>query len=54
MKLLRMNKFMNLSIYETHSNGWGANNIIRWSYCCHWKAIAHILQVFSIHLLRGG
>ena len=28
-----------LSIYGTHSNGWDANTIVRWSHRCPWKAI---------------
>ncbi|RVW80574.1 hypothetical protein CK203_051264 [Vitis vinifera] len=39
-----------LSIYGTHPNGWEANNIIRWPHRCPWKAITHILQVFSTHI----
>ena len=38
-----------LSIYRTHPNGWGANNIVRWSHRCPWKTIAHLLQVFFAH-----
>ncbi|RVW83327.1 LINE-1 retrotransposable element ORF2 protein [Vitis vinifera] len=29
-----------LSIYGTHSNGWDANTLVRWSHRCPWKAIA--------------
>ena len=29
-----------LSIYETHTNGWHADTIVRWSHHCPWKAIA--------------
>ena len=36
-----------LSIYGTHSNGWDANTIVRWSHHCPWKAIAQIFQNFS-------
>ena len=32
-----------LSIYGTHPYEWDANNIIRRSHCCPWKAIAHFL-----------
>ncbi|RVW69297.1 putative ribonuclease H protein [Vitis vinifera] len=31
-----------LSIYGTHSNGWNANTIVRWSHCYPWKAIAQV------------
>ena len=31
-----------LSFYETHSNGWDANSIVRWSHRCPWKAIAQV------------
>ena len=36
-----------LSIYGTHSNGWDANTIVKWSRCCPWKAIAQVFQDFS-------
>ncbi|RVW77759.1 putative ribonuclease H protein [Vitis vinifera] len=36
-----------LSIYGTHSNGWDANTIVRWSHRCPWKAIAQGFQDFS-------
>ena len=36
-----------LSIYGTHSNGWDANTIVRWSHCCPWKAIEQVFQDFS-------
>ncbi|RVW59655.1 putative ribonuclease H protein [Vitis vinifera] len=36
-----------LSIYETHSNGWDANTLVRWSHRCPWKAIAQVFQDFS-------
>ena len=36
-----------LSIYGTHSNGWDANTIVRWSHRCPWKAIAQVFQDFS-------
>ena len=36
-----------LSIYGTHSNGWDANTLVRWSHCCPWKAIAQVFQDFS-------
>ena len=29
-----------LSIYGTHTDGWDANTIVRWSHRCPWKAIA--------------
>ena len=29
-----------LSIYGSHSNGWDANTLVRWSHRCPWKAIA--------------
>ena len=32
-----------LSIYGTHPYEWDANNIIRRSHFCPWKAIAHFL-----------
>ncbi|RVW40666.1 putative ribonuclease H protein [Vitis vinifera] len=36
-----------LSIYGTHSNGWDANILVRWSHCCPWKTIAQVFQDFS-------
>ena len=36
-----------LSIYGSHSNGWDANTIVRWSHRCPWKAIAQVSQEFS-------
>ncbi|RVW71769.1 hypothetical protein CK203_055212 [Vitis vinifera] len=36
-----------LSIYGSHSNGWDANTIVRWSHRCLWKAIAQVSQEFS-------
>ncbi|WKA01908.1 hypothetical protein VitviT2T_020160 [Vitis vinifera] len=36
-----------LSIYGSHSNGWDANTIVRWSHRCPWKAIAQVFQKFS-------
>ncbi|KAJ9680329.1 hypothetical protein PVL29_019598 [Vitis rotundifolia] len=36
-----------LSIYGSHSNGWDANTIVRWSHQCPWKAIAQVFQEFS-------
>ncbi|RVW91093.1 hypothetical protein CK203_039951 [Vitis vinifera] len=36
-----------LSIYESHSNGWDANTVVRWSHRCPWKAIAQVFQDFS-------
>ena len=36
-----------LSIYESHTNGWDANTIVRWSHHCPWKAIAQVFQDFS-------
>ena len=36
-----------LSIYRSHSNGWDANTIVRWSHHCPWKAIAQVFQDFS-------
>ncbi|RVW36996.1 Transposon TX1 uncharacterized 149 kDa protein [Vitis vinifera] len=35
-----------LSIYGSHSNGWDANTIVRWSHRCPWKAISQVFQVF--------
>ncbi|RVW97057.1 putative ribonuclease H protein [Vitis vinifera] len=35
-----------LSIYGTHSNGWDANTLVRWSHRCPWKAIAQVFQDF--------
>ncbi|RVW28348.1 Uncharacterized protein CK203_099758 [Vitis vinifera] len=35
-----------LSIYGSHSNGWDANTIVRWSHRCPWKAIAQVSQEF--------
>ena len=40
-----------LSIYGTHSNGWDANILVRWSHRCPWKAIA---QVYSVCGRRWG
>ncbi|RVX05678.1 putative ribonuclease H protein [Vitis vinifera] len=36
-----------LSIYGSHSNGWDANTIVKWSHRCPWKAIAQVSQEFS-------
>ncbi|RVX08577.1 hypothetical protein CK203_014299 [Vitis vinifera] len=36
-----------LSIYGSHSNGWDANTIVRWSHRCPWKAITQVFQEFS-------
>ena len=36
-----------LSIYGTHSNGWDANTMVRWSHRYLWKAIAQVFQDFS-------
>ncbi|RVW35353.1 Transposon TX1 uncharacterized 149 kDa protein [Vitis vinifera] len=36
-----------LSIYGSHSNGWDANTLVRWSHRCHWKAITQVFQEFS-------
>ncbi|RVW90178.1 putative mitochondrial protein [Vitis vinifera] len=36
-----------LSIYGSHSNGWDANTLVRWSHHCPWKAIAQVFQEFS-------
>ena len=36
-----------LSIYGTHSNGWDANTLVRWSHRCPWKTIAQVFQDFS-------
>ena len=36
-----------LSIYRSHSNGWDANTIVRWSHRCPWKVIAQVFQEFS-------
>ncbi|RVX15688.1 Transposon TX1 uncharacterized 149 kDa protein [Vitis vinifera] len=36
-----------LSIYVSHSNGWDANTIVRWSHRCPWKAISQVFQEFS-------
>ncbi|RVW84168.1 Structural maintenance of chromosomes protein 3 [Vitis vinifera] len=36
-----------LSIYGSHSNGWDANTLVRWSHCCPWKAITQVFQEFS-------
>ncbi|RVW71380.1 putative ribonuclease H protein [Vitis vinifera] len=36
-----------LSIYGSHSNGWDANTIVRWSHRCPWKAISQVFQEFS-------
>ncbi|RVW30353.1 Transposon TX1 uncharacterized 149 kDa protein [Vitis vinifera] len=37
-----------LSIYGSHSNGWDANTLVRWSHRCPWKAIAQVFQGFSL------
>ena len=37
-----------LSIYGSHSNGWDANTVVRWSHRCPWKAIAQLFQEFSL------
>ncbi|RVW17678.1 hypothetical protein CK203_071705 [Vitis vinifera] len=39
-----------LSIYGSHSNGWDANILVRWSHRCPWKAIAQVFQGFSLIL----
>ncbi|RVX22620.1 putative ribonuclease H protein [Vitis vinifera] len=36
-----------LSIYGSHSNGWDANTVVRWSHRCPWKAIAQVFRDFS-------
>ncbi|KAL6323572.1 hypothetical protein AAG906_039157 [Vitis piasezkii] len=38
-----------LSIYGSHSNGWDANTIVRWSHRCPWKAIAQVFRVFLVY-----
>ncbi|RVX05015.1 putative mitochondrial protein [Vitis vinifera] len=38
-----------LSIYGTHTNGWDANILVRWSHRCPWKAIAQVFQDFFKH-----
>ncbi|RVW44240.1 Transposon TX1 uncharacterized 149 kDa protein [Vitis vinifera] len=47
-----------LSIYGSHSNGWDANTVVRWSHRCPWKAIAQVFQDFpkftSVHGRRWG
>ncbi|RVW96018.1 putative ribonuclease H protein [Vitis vinifera] len=35
-----------LSIYGSHSNGWDANTIVRWSHRCPWKAILKSFKSF--------
>ncbi|RVW51280.1 Transposon TX1 uncharacterized 149 kDa protein [Vitis vinifera] len=42
-----------LSIYGSHSNGWDANTLVRWSHRCPWKAIAQVFQGFSL-ITRSG
>ena len=37
-----------LSIYGSHSNGWDANTLVKWSHRCPWKAIAQVFQGFSL------
>ncbi|RVW43453.1 hypothetical protein CK203_070344 [Vitis vinifera] len=37
-----------LSIYGSHSNGWDANTLVRWSHRCPWNAIAQVFQEFSL------
>ncbi|KAJ9691416.1 hypothetical protein PVL29_013559 [Vitis rotundifolia] len=36
-----------LSIYRSHSNGWDANTIVKWSHRCPWKVIVQVFQEFS-------
>ena len=36
-----------LSIYGTHTNGWDANTMVKWSHCCPWKTIAQVFPNFS-------
>ncbi|RVW25098.1 hypothetical protein CK203_113759 [Vitis vinifera] len=42
-----------LSIYGSHSNGWDANTLVRWSHRCPWKAIAQVFQGFPCLLVLG-
>ena len=37
-----------LSIYGSHSNGWDANTLIKWSHRCPWKAIVQVFEEFSM------
>ena len=34
-------------LYGSHSNGWDANIVVRWSHRCPWKGIAQVFQDFS-------
>ncbi|KAJ9687808.1 hypothetical protein PVL29_013851 [Vitis rotundifolia] len=46
-----------LSIYGSHSNGWDANTVVRWSHRCPWKAIAQVYQdffKFTRFMVRDG
>ena len=43
-----------LSIYRTHSNGWDANIMVRWSHRCPWKAISQVFQDFSPYIPPCG
>ncbi|RVW84964.1 hypothetical protein CK203_039503 [Vitis vinifera] len=40
-----------LSIYGTHSNGWDANTLVRWSHRCPWKAIAQVYRIVYSQVL---
>ncbi|KAJ9709801.1 hypothetical protein PVL29_001319 [Vitis rotundifolia] len=42
-----------LSIYGSHSNGWDANTLVRWSHRCPWKAIAQVFPDFSVDSVCG-
>ena len=42
-----------LNIYESHSNSWDANNIVRWSHRCPWKACTNLPRVFQVYSVCG-
>ena len=42
-----------LSIYGSHSNGWDAYTLVRWSHRCPWKAIAQVFQGFLVYSVCG-
>ncbi|RVX18809.1 hypothetical protein CK203_006872 [Vitis vinifera] len=33
-------------LWVSHSNGWDANTLVRWSHRCPWKAITQVFQEF--------
>ncbi|RVW35032.1 hypothetical protein CK203_079795 [Vitis vinifera] len=42
-----LTRLVTLSIYETHTNGWDANTIVKWLHRCPKKAIAQVFQDFT-------